>query len=594
MNIDEDNERKERIFMNMNDTHKNDIIDRNNINNINDRNDRNDRNIFEKLINKESNKSIDTDTDTDIFIFIFKTHFTPNNLKNQYSWKKYIKYKYYILKNFLLANDDIYSSKTKTLDFFSQIQRKMMALYKFKQICLFKTTKYLNEQMDLNFTPLDEVSSNKISFLHINKKVQFSIFDLIRIINTALSNESYFFLEPQTIKNPWNNQPFSISNLYNIFFYIKQSTIYMPILFSRFFESNFNINHFEQHNQFIIKNFILNNSHMLNNDSKLSYIHALIDYYNTHKKSQIIVDTDFPSNRLIEVMSKFIKNYLLAIYSHEADLRTKNKIILLKKIQEFKNNNPLFGRKIISRHIRQLYYISRLINEEKQIFFIPPDVYIPPPQLISLKHKSFYIDYKEMGNTYSIFPLFDNHNYKLKPKLKQNQNQLSTSTNILHLLKDYKFTNHQLQIIKEKYYPIVQEQFPFHTNISTPSPDTTNCIENSSIERDIVDNRDDRVDDNRDDRVDDNRDDRVDDNRDDRVDENRDDRVDENRDDRVDDNFIVYGVGINSDTNHEEIYNSDDYIMESDSMVDFDSDSDSDFMVDFDSEFESDSDSDSD
>ena len=111
MNIDEDNERKERIFMNMNDTHKNDIIDRNNINNINDRNDRNDRNIFEKLINKESNKSIDTDTDTDIFIFIFKTHFTPNNLKNQYSWKKYIKYKYYILKNFLLANDDIYSSK---------------------------------------------------------------------------------------------------------------------------------------------------------------------------------------------------------------------------------------------------------------------------------------------------------------------------------------------------------------------------------------------------------------------------------------------------------------------------------------------------
>ena len=453
-------------------------------------------NIFEKLINKESNKS-DTDTDTDIFIF--KTHFTPNNLKNQYSWKKYIKYKYYILKNFLLANIGIYATKTKTkiLHFFSQIQRKMMALYKFKQICLFKTTKYLNEQIDLNFTPLVEISSNKIEFLHSNKKVQFSIFDLIRIINTALSNESYFFLEPQTIKNPWNNQPLSISNLYNIFFYIKQSTIYMPILFSRFFESNFNINHFQQYNQLIIKNYIFNNSHMLNHDSKLSYIHALIDYYNTHKKSQINVDTDFPSNRLIEVMSKFIKNYLLAIYSHEADLRTKNKIILLKKLQEFKNNNPLFGRKIISRHIRQLYYISRLINEEKQIFFIPPDVYIPPPQLISLKHKSFYIDYKEMGNTYSIFPLFDNHNYKLKPKLKQNQKL--TSTNILHLLKDYKFTNHQLQIIKEKYYPIVQEQFPFHTNISTPPPDTTNCIENSSIERDIVDIRDDE-DHNRDDR----------------------------------------------------------------------------------------------
>ena len=430
MNIDEDNEMNERIYMNMNDTHKN------------DRNDRNDRNIFETIFNKESNNSINTD------LFIFKTHFIPNNLKNKYSWKKYIKYKYYILKNFLFVNDNINISKTKILNVFSKIQRKMMALYKFKSICSFKTIQYLNEQIDLNFTPLVDISSNKIEFLHSNKKVQFSIFDLIRIINTSLSNENYFFLEPQTIKNPWNNQPFSITNLYHIYFYIKQSTIYMPILFSRFFESNFNLLHFQRHNQLIIKNYILNNSHMLTNDRKLSYIHSLVNYYNKHKKSSIIIDTNFPSNRLIEVMSKFIKNYLLATYSHEADLRTKNKIILLKLLQEFKNNNPLFGRKIISRHIRQLYYISRLINEENQIFFIPPDIYMPPPHLISLKHKSFYIDYKEMGNTYTIFPLFDNNNYK--PKLKQKQNQTWTSTNILHLLKNYKFTNHQLGNYKGK------------------------------------------------------------------------------------------------------------------------------------------------
>ena len=126
MNIDEVNEMNERIFMNMNDM-----------------NDINDMNIFETLFNSGLN-NLTRDN------FIFNSHFIPNKLKNKYTWKKYIKYKYYILKNFLLVNNNniICISNTKILDFFSQIQRKMMALYKFKQICLFKTTKYLNEQID--------------------------------------------------------------------------------------------------------------------------------------------------------------------------------------------------------------------------------------------------------------------------------------------------------------------------------------------------------------------------------------------------------------------------------------------------------------
>jgi len=437
-------------------------------------------NIFEHFFNKEIEKYPGFN--------LFNTYFQSNFLskKDSYDWKKYIKYKYFILKNYLFQNN--FNPSIDILPIFNNVQRKLLALYKFKHICLMKTNKYLNEQIDLNFNPISSLNSKYyITLIHNKYKSQFSMFDLIRIINSSLSYEVNFFPEPRKIKNPWDNNPFSLSNLYNIYFFIKQSNLTMPTLFSRFFESNFDLKHFENYNQFIIKDYIINNCHLLTDSRKLSYIRNMIATYN-RKNIKCVntfnIDKKFPSKRLIEVMDKFIKPHLLANYSYESDIRIKYRMKLNKLLREFKKQNPLFGRKIISLNIRKIYYISRLIYEENQCIFLPYNSYIPKPEFISLEDKGYFIDFKELNN-YTSFPIFEPSN---KCKVIIEQNNILLSPNII---KELVFNSYQMSIIKEKYYPTIKKLLNSVT--TTPTSTINNDSDDNDDNDDNISDTDDEI-----------------------------------------------------------------------------------------------------
>ena len=424
-------------------------------------------NIFEHFFNKELEKC----KEFNLFNTYFQSNFSTQ--KDSYDWRKYIEYKFFILKNYLFQNT--INSSTDILPIFNSVQRKLLALYKFKQICLLKTNKSLNEQIDLNFNPISSMNSKYyITLIHNKHKSQFSMFDLIRIINSSLSYELNFFPEPKKIKNPWDNEPFSISNLYNIYFFIKKSNLTMPTLFSRFFESNFDIKHFENYNQFIIKDYIINNCHLLTDSRKMSYIRSMIATYNRKNikiNNTFNIDKKFPSKRLVEVMGKFIKPFLLANYSYESDIRIKYRMKLNKLLREFKKQNPLFGRKIISLSIRKIYYISRLIYEEKQCIFLPFNSYIPKPEFISIEDKGYFIDFKE-SNIYTTFPVFESSN----KSIIENKNILLSSNTI----KEINFTNEQMIIIKEKYYHVINDLLNSVT--TTPTSTVNNDTDTDSDE----------------------------------------------------------------------------------------------------------------
>ena len=423
-------------------------------------------NIFETIFKHEYNKLEDSGI-SNLFLFAHNFTYTKYISHPKYTWDKYIQYKFFVLMNFLNTPSVDENTKETILNLFSITQRHVLSLCRFRTVCLFKTKKCLTDQVDLNFTPLSELpSKHTVELIHHNTKYQFSVFDLIRIINSSLSYEYNFFPEPQEIKNPWNNKPFTIHQLYNIYFFIYFSNISVPILFSRFYQSNFCLQTFEYYNQFIIKNYVIENCHLLSDNKKAHYIYCMVELYNVkNTRFCIDIDDDFPEGRLIEVMGKYIKSYLLSIYSYEKDLRFKYKILLIKKLKQFQKENSFFGRKIRCLHIKKLYYISRLYYDEKQTMntLITDDIYLPTPSFISLQHKSYFIDFKDI-NDYSVFPVF---NQKKQRITEYNDDHYLKSVKLQRFIANYSFTQEQLDIISTKYLPIVNSVVYTTNSIST-------------------------------------------------------------------------------------------------------------------------------
>jgi len=405
--------------------------------------------VFNEIFNK-----VNINNKDNFNLNIFLSNFSNNSLRealySQFNWKKKIKNKFFILKNFYFHKKIDTSTKEEIIEVFNRAQNKLFALYKFKHLFKIKFKKYKGQQIDLNFNELSEHNKNNIILIHHKNKVIFNIFDLIKIICNSLSFECNFFAEPKLIKNPWNNSSFSLSNLYNIYFFIKYSSIEMPILILRFFQSSFCLRKFKDENQFIIKQYIINNYKNFDTDKKINYITKMLTFYNNIviNNDSISIDPLFPKEKLLPIFEKYIKLFLLSKFSYESDIRIKNKGLLKKKLKEFKQNQPLFGRRMVSINIRKLYCISELKYHYNHIFFT--NCYIPPKELIFLNRKSYFIDYNpNVEYQYTIFPSLD-HTYP------SGINKYNVS-NLSSFIKNVTFTESQKQIIHTEFKPIFDQ-----------------------------------------------------------------------------------------------------------------------------------------
>lgn len=415
--------------------------------------------IFNKIF---LNKFPDNNFKSDDFLFTCNFNNFNEYYFNNSSYKELIKYKYYILKNFLFSSSIKEESKDKLLTIFSTIQKYILSLYRLKHKITLKYRTFKGDQVDLNFNLLSEHAKNTIVLYDTNNKYIFNIFEIIKIMCTALSYDDNFFIEPHLVKNPWNNQTFSVSQLSYIYFYIKQTNIHMPILIERFYASGFNIIKFQNENQFIVKQYIIDNCHKLSVKKKLKYIGNLLNFYNktSIRDHQIKISNLYDDEYIVKIFQRFIKIYLQSKYSYEPDIRNQNKILLTKKLKIFKLNHCKFGRKITFLNIKKLYCISKLKYEEDELFFSCAN--IPPPEMIHVSEKSFLTQYNfDIDNQYTIFPSF--------PDFKKNAYIHHTSDNNNNLsifVKNYNFTPHQLNIIKNKYTEYLNSiEYNYDSNI---------------------------------------------------------------------------------------------------------------------------------
>ena len=159
------------------------------------------------------------------------------------------------LEGFLLNSKQ---KQEEFIDYFYKIQKTYNTLNRFVYNYKFKKTKIVvNTDMGLN--ELSENDKNVISIIDNNSKYLFHANDLIKIINTSLTNSYMFFAEPKSVKNPYNNLPFNKATLYNIYFYIRYKTDYYPELLFKFFKCNFNLTKFKFLNENLLREYSIEN-----------------------------------------------------------------------------------------------------------------------------------------------------------------------------------------------------------------------------------------------------------------------------------------------------------------------------------------------
>lgn len=320
-------------------------------------------------------KKLDSKTKSEFWSFLHKHEFANTD----FSDRNFIKY--YLYYNILTSSIDSTKSKYNCLKqilenvflkrelielaftIFSKIQKKYLILSKFAYICKYKNAK-LQIATDLYLNPICVTDKNVIKLMHNNNKYLFIISDLVNIINAALGNSPFFFSKPLFVKNPYNNTPFTKANLYNIYFFMNQLNFLLPILFRQYFIANFNLKTFRNSNEPTIRDYAIDKYIETTQDKILSKDIKTMFKTNEYGKD-IVIDEDFPKDKLVRIMKPYLKLYLYGVYSLNGEKRITSSIKLNKKIKRFVNFNVKFGRKVMTRsgEIDKVSYTYKFIDE---------------------------------------------------------------------------------------------------------------------------------------------------------------------------------------------------------------------------------------
>ena len=279
-------------------------------------------------------------------------------LKNQEKKNKYIFFKETI--NNLFLN----SITIEFIAIFCKLQKIYNALNKFAHLYKFnKSEVVVNTDMCLNEIKITD--KNVICIYQMKSRYIFSINDLIKIINTSLTQSYLFFVEPKSCKNPYNNLVFNKSTLYNIYFFIKFKTLINPELIIKFFECNFNLTEFFNKYETLLREYSIQKFVSSSTNNIVVYeIKKMITTFNVLSTKKIIIHEDFPQNKLIEIFKPYIILYLTSCYSLNTLLKNKAYNKLNKKLFRFQKFNPYFGRRILKTTVIQKTVFGKKRREQ--------------------------------------------------------------------------------------------------------------------------------------------------------------------------------------------------------------------------------------
>ena len=168
-------------------------------------------------------------------------------------------WKFRSIQTILVKNPFIsIKARNDVLEFFSSAQRFYHSLRLFACIVKRKQCKKFECDMDLLMNPLNETRpSHRITIYENSTAYEFKLGDLETLANKRLSHSPSFFADPQPLTNPYTNLPFSLPNLYRIYFKIRETCLSFPILLHRLFLCGFDLDTFMATSEVEIREFAI-------------------------------------------------------------------------------------------------------------------------------------------------------------------------------------------------------------------------------------------------------------------------------------------------------------------------------------------------
>jgi hypothetical protein len=237
--------------------------------------------------------------------------------------------------------------KDEIFNIFSMAQKsyfgfvRLAYLYKYKRYNCVVTD-------DLSLNPIDGSKDNSFKLIQNKLSYLFTLNDLVTIIENAIANAPNFFSIPLKPKNPYNNQYFNKSTLYNIYFKMKNSVRILSQLFHCYFLEEFDEQKFSvKYEYFIRENSI--KKYVFNSPCTTIHPNILTMLRSNYYTKKLLIHKDFPKDLITNIFRHFLYYYYIVNYFIKGtEIITNYKKILNYKFKKFYKYNKLFGRKIIS------------------------------------------------------------------------------------------------------------------------------------------------------------------------------------------------------------------------------------------------------
>lgn len=287
--------------------------------------------------------------------------------------------------------------RERFLTLFNRSQKVYFAFNRLAYLYKCKKSK-LGCNSDMYLNPISENNANVLSVIHENTKYLFTLSDLKKIINQSLLNHDELYSDPLPIKNPYNNLPFSKSNLYKIYFFIKNSSHLMPTPFEFYFQCDFSLKQLLNNYEPYLRNMSIK-ACSKNQDSyanHIEYIQNMVENYNLlHIDNQIKLDDEFPEHDLLNTFRLYIPYYLKSIFSLSISEKNEYKFLINAMLYNFQKKNSNFGRK----------YLNKEYNYSKKKYsfktrFHTQSTYFENPLLL---HNNYRNCHKLIENNYAPF-----------------------------------------------------------------------------------------------------------------------------------------------------------------------------------------------